>query len=163
MAKLLFDLFSASDNSPQRGLRILLVEDSPLQQKLIAHLLTQLGHTVGLASDGFEALSAVQMDGCYDVVLMDCQLPLMDGLQTTRLIREAERKTGQQLAIIGISATASADDCFAAGMDDFLNKPICKPILKSVLGRYARARAGPVNANSGANRLSSPFLLQADF
>lgn len=137
--------FVQSKGSPTQNehqLRVLLVEDSPLQQKAIVHVLQQLGHTVNLANDGFEALSAVQMDSCYDVILMDCEMPLMNGFQSTRFIRELQRITGQQTGIIGISASASADECFMAGMDDFLSKPLNKLILRAVLGRWIRKKKG---------------------
>jgi CheY-like chemotaxis protein len=74
--------------------------------------------------------------------MMDCQMPLMDGFQATRFIRELERVTGQHTAIIGISAFASAEACFIAGMDDFLSKPLNKLLLKVVLGRWIREKKG---------------------
>lgn len=125
-----------SSRRNEQHLRVLLVDDNLVQQKLVTLLLKQLGHTVRVASDGFEALSAVQLDSDYDVVLMDCQMPLMDGIQATRFIREAERITGQSLAIIGISAAASPEECFGAGMNDFLSKPLSKLALKAVLERW---------------------------
>jgi CheY-like chemotaxis protein len=133
---------SASSIHNEHQLRILLVEDNPVHQMLMSHLLKQLGHAINVASDGFEALSAVQQDGCYDVVLMDCQLPLMDGFQATRFIREFERTSGQQITIIGISATASSERCFMAGMDDFLSKPLNKLVLQAVLARLIREKKG---------------------
>lgn len=69
-------------------------------------------------------------------------MPLMDGFQATRFIRELERVTDQQIAIIGVSSAASAEECFTAGMDDFLNKPTNKLILKAVLGRWIREKNG---------------------
>jgi rare lipoprotein A len=121
-------------------LRVLLVEDNPIQQMAIAHLLKHLGHAVSVAGDGFEALSAVQRESCYDIILMDCHMPLMDGFEAARLIREAERITGQQTAIIGISADDSPDKCFMAGMDDFVSKPLHKVLLKAVLEQWTREK-----------------------
>jgi CheY-like chemotaxis protein len=132
----------ASSNADEHQLRVLLVEDNPVQQMLIAQLLKQLGHATSVVSDGFEALAAVRQDDCYDVILMDCQMPLMDGYQAARFIRELERVTSQQTHIIGISAFSSPDECFTAGMDDFLSKPLNKLLLKATLGRLIRGKKG---------------------
>lgn len=144
MARVPVDIIEMADSSTQDGpqLCVLLVEDNPVQQILVTHLLKQLGHAPCIASDGFEALSAVQRDRCYDVILMNCQMPLMDGFQATRFIREVESITGQQIAVIGISADASPDACFTAGMDDFLRKPLNKLLLKVALGRWIREKKG---------------------
>jgi rare lipoprotein A len=140
MAKQSTDIPPVEDSSQQdrHQLRVLLVEDGPVQQMAISHLLKHLGHNVTVAGDGFQALAEVQRDNCYDVILMDCRMPLMDGFQATRLIRQAERITGQQTAIIGIGAASSPDECFMAGMDDFLSKPLNKMLVKEVLGRWIR-------------------------
>lgn len=133
---------SAEATQEVHALRVLIVEDSPVQQLVLSVLMKQLGHTVSVASDGFEALSALQMDRYHDVILMDCKMPLMNGFQATRLIREAERLTGQQIAIIGISSSALAEECFEAGMDDFLCKPFNRATLKSLLGYWIRQKKG---------------------
>lgn len=119
-------------------LNILLVEDSALQQQIVSLLLRQLGHSVTVASDGFEALSEVQQNSSYNVIFMDCQMPLMDGFEATRLIKEFMRLKKRQIAIIGVSAEASPEECFAAGMNDFLRKPVNKQILTAVLSRWTR-------------------------
>jgi len=144
MARVTSDSLGLEEHATEDGheLHILLVDDSQFQRLLLGHLLRKLGHSVTIASDGFEALSAVQLDRCYDVILMDCQMPLMDGLVATRFIREIERVTGQQIAIIGMSANASAEECFMAGMDDFLRKPLSNVILKTVLSRWIRQKKG---------------------
>jgi CheY-like chemotaxis protein len=117
------------------------VEDSLVQQRVVAHLLRQMGHEVSVANEGFEALSAVRRDGKYDVIFMDCQMPLMDGIQSTRLIREIERLMGQKNYIVGVSATASADECIAAGMDEFMGKPLKKFVLETTLGRLIKEKS----------------------
>jgi two-component system, sensor histidine kinase and response regulator len=132
----------APSNADEHQLRVLLVEDSPIQQMLITQLLKQLGHATSVVSDGFEALAAMRQDDCYDAILMDCQMPLMDGYQAAKFIRELERGTSQHMHIIGISAFASQDECFTAGMDDFLSKPLNKLLLKAILGRLIREKKG---------------------
>lgn len=120
------------------SLRVLLVEDSPLQQLWVSHILKQHGHAVSVASDGFGALSAIELDRRYDVILMDCQMPLMDGFQATKFIREKEQITGRRIAIIGISATATPEQCAMAGMDAFLAKPLNQLNLQATLKRAIR-------------------------
>ena len=125
------------------SIRILIVEDCAIQQTYTALLLRQLGHDVSIVNDGLEALSAVQLDR-YDVILMDCQMPLMNGLAATRFIRKLARMKGQNLTIIGVTATDAPQDCFDAGMDDFVHKPVNKAILKTVLGRWIRQNTAHV-------------------
>jgi len=121
-------------------LHVLLAENNPFQQLMISHLLKQLGHTVTISGDGFETLSNIQRDRCYDVLLISCHLPLMDGIAATKFIRSSEQTSGGHLPIIGISATASPDICFNAGMDDFIRKPVQKLLLKAILGRWLREK-----------------------
>jgi len=121
------------------GLRILLVEDNLLNQKLLVLMLKQLGCECDAAMDGQEALEAVERR-CYDVVLMDVQMPRMDGWAATREIRRREglAQGKPALYIIGQTACATADDaakCRDAGMDVHLAKPIS-------LKRLAEALAG---------------------
>jgi len=125
------------------ALNILVVEDNALQQQIVSLLLRHLGHSVTIASDGFEALSEVQQNFSYDVILMDCQMPLMDGFEATRLIKEFMRLKKRQIAIIGVSAGVSPEECFAAGMDDFLRKPVNKQILTAILSRWTRQKRVP--------------------
>jgi CheY-like chemotaxis protein len=118
------------------GLKVLVVEDSPLQQVLLALMLKQLGYTVSFASDGFEAISAIRQTR-YDAILLDCQLPLMSGIQATKYIRDLSKLTKRNPTIIGISATASRTQCLEAGMDDFLPKPVSRAVLREALSRHA--------------------------
>ena len=111
-----------------RGLaprQVLLVEDNPVNQKVARDLLERRGHRVELARNGREAVEAVGRKA-FDIVLMDIHMPVMDGLAATRAIRERERETDRHLPIIAITAGATTEDrdqCFAAGMDDFVTKP----------------------------------------
>ncbi|MFO0930872.1 MAG: response regulator, partial [Gemmataceae bacterium] len=107
-----------------RRLRILLAEDNPINVKLAVTLLTRSGHEVTVAGNGLEAVRLAG-EGPFDVILMDVQMPEMDGLEATRQIRARER--GRRRPIIAMTAHAlqgDRDRCLAAGMDDYLSKPI---------------------------------------
>ena len=107
-------------------LRILLVEDSPVNQKLALALLEPQGHQVTVANNGAEAVREYA-SGSFDLVLMDVQMPEMDGLEATRLIREVERKSGRRTPILAMTAHAIKGDrelCLQAGMDAYVSKPV---------------------------------------
>jgi CheY-like chemotaxis protein len=107
-------------------LRILLVEDNHVNQMLALRLLEKQGHEVVLAGNGREALDVVSRQS-FDLVLMDLQMPEMDGLETTAAIRAGEEGTGKRLPIIALTAQALQGDrerCLAAGMDGYLAKPV---------------------------------------
>jgi CheY-like chemotaxis protein len=111
-------------NTPSR--HILLAEDSVVNQKVAVNMLTQRGHTVVVASNGQEVLDALERE-VFDLVLMDVQMPVMDGLESTAAIRVKERATGSHVPIIAMTAGAMQGDrerCLEAGMDDYLTKPI---------------------------------------
>ncbi len=119
-----------------QGRRVLLVEDNPLNQEINAQLLSLLGLEVEVADDGQQAVARLRTDAACDVVLMDVQMPHMDGLEATRRIRQlpAHRHT----PIIALTANAFADDrqrCLEAGMDDFLAKPVDPDALAQALQR----------------------------
>jgi CheY-like chemotaxis protein len=136
---------SVSESSPTQsanqppvaahGLRILLAEDNALNQKLAALLLKREGHNVTVVGDGNAAVRAVAL-GSFDVVLMDLQMPEMDGFEATAAIRTAERGTGRHLRIVALTAHAmkgDRDKCLEAGMDDYLTKPIDQGRLRNAL------------------------------
>ena len=105
-------------------LRILLAEDNVVNQKLAVRLLERMGYRADVAGNGAEAIAALA-DGAYDLVLMDVQMPELDGLEATRRIRD--RWPDRPLRIVGLTANAMAGDreaCLAAGMDDYVSKPI---------------------------------------
>jgi CheY-like chemotaxis protein len=124
---------SMAENHP---LRILLAEDNVVNQKLAMRLLSQMGYRADVAANGLEVLQAVERQ-TYDVVLMDVQMPEMDGLEATRQMC-ARWAAPQRPHIIAMTANALQGDremCLAAGMDDYLSKPIRVEELIGALGR----------------------------
>jgi len=123
---------------PLQGGRVLVVEDNGANQLVAALLLEKLGYRADLAANGFEALSAIEQIP-YDIVLMDCQMPEMDGYEATKRLRAQENDTGRHIPIIAMTANAMAGDrekCLAVGMDDYVTKPIQKEDLKAALERW---------------------------
>jgi CheY-like chemotaxis protein len=123
-------------------LRILLAEDNPVNRKLALHVLQRLGYTADVAVDGVETLEAV-LDQDYDVVLMDIQMPQMDGLEATRAIRR-ELPSERQPRIIAVTANVMKEDrdaCLAAGMDDYLGKPFRVEELVAALSKSRAAES----------------------
>jgi CheY-like chemotaxis protein len=109
-----------------RPLRVLLAEDGPVNQEVAVGLLEMRGHSVLAASNGKETLAALE-NNTFDVVLMDLEMPEMDGVETTAAIRERERREGGHVPIVAMTAHALAgcrDRCLEAGMDDYITKPI---------------------------------------
>jgi len=117
------------------GQRILVVEDNPVNQMLALRLLEKQGHAVTVAGSGLEAVERAAVGG-FDVVLMDVQMPGMDGLQATMAIRKAEAGSGVHVPILAMTAHAMSGDrdrCLAVGMDGYLSKPICSRTLFETL------------------------------
>jgi two-component system sensor histidine kinase/response regulator len=109
-----------------RALRVLVVEDNPVNQQLALHLLERRGHSAMVAENGREALSAIEKYK-FDLVLMDVQMPEMGGLEATQAIREREKFMGGHLPVVAMTAHAMQGDrerCFEAGMDGYLAKPL---------------------------------------
>jgi hypothetical protein len=126
--------------SPTRGMRILLAEDNLTNQKLIKHVLSKLGSEVTVADDGNQVVDAfLGNPGGWDLILMDCQMPEKDGFQATAEIRSREA-SGPRTPIIALTANAMVGDrerCLAAGMDDYLTKPLLTEELRAVLARWS--------------------------
>ncbi len=123
----------------RRRLNVLLAEDNIVNQKVTQRMLERMGHAVEVAANGHEALACVQK-ARYDVILMDCHMPEVDGFEATRLIRESEHLTGADVPIIALTANAMEGDretCLAAGMNDYVSKPVKFDILVSTLERVA--------------------------
>jgi signal transduction histidine kinase/CheY-like chemotaxis protein/HPt (histidine-containing phosphotransfer) domain-containing protein len=123
----------------RRRLSILIAEDVPINQLLIETILTRYGHAVTLVGNGEEAVQAWESDTArYDFIFMDIQMPVMDGFQATRRIRELENSLGGHIPIVAMTAYAMKEDrdkCREAGMDDYISKPFQPEDLLSVLKR----------------------------
>ena len=134
----------AEGNSQQRPLRILVAEDSPVNQKLAVALLTRMGHQVALAATGTAAVEAWQRES-FDLVLMDIQMPEMDGFEATRRIRAIEQASRRaRTPIIAMTAHAMSGDrerCLEAGMDEHVTKPINRGDLAKAIYRQTSAGA----------------------
>lgn len=128
----------AAPKGCSREARILVVEDNPVNRKVVTLQLESLGYEVEAVSTGSEAVKAVA-DSKYDLVLMDCQMPEMDGFQATQRIRKAEAITGTHIPIVALTANAMQGDrerCIGAGMDDYVSKPVSPSDLLTVLERW---------------------------
>jgi PAS domain S-box-containing protein len=121
----------------RRALRILVVEDSRVNQKVIASMLRRLGCACDMAADGREALDLAGRIP-YDLILMDCQMPEMDGLEATRRLRAREAACGHRPRIVALTALAMTGDrerCIEAGMDEYIPKPVQMEELRRVIDR----------------------------
>ena len=125
-----------SDAEP--SYRVLLVDDSRTMQELTGGLLDRAGHQVTIASTGEDALAAMKSDDTFDIVLMDVEMPDMDGLEATQRIRHIESLTGQHTPIIGLT-TIERDRCLSAGMDGHLQKPATPNQLRETIRRFLHA------------------------
>ena len=140
-----------------QALRILIAEDNPINRKLLKSMLKSLEFDVDTVTDGPSVLTSLE-DNSYDLILMDCQMPGMDGDEVTRVIREGKHGKGGQPVIVAITADVSAnhkETCMQAGMDDFLAKPVRLDMLKSGLRRWSlmsnsRRRQQPDTTESAA-------------
>jgi CheY-like chemotaxis protein len=146
VARVAVPLEAAPPAAP-RALRVLVAEDNRVNQLVISRLLDKQGHHVTLCSDGRQALAALDIQE-FDLVLMDVQMPEMDGFAATAEIRrrEAQRPGCRRLPIVALTAFAmngDRDRCLAAGMDDYLSKPINGEQLAASLTRLFGAAAGP--------------------
>lgn len=121
---------------PIRSLHILLTEDNAVNQYLTMSFLMEAGHKVKIANNGREAVNAMEKEE-YDLILMDVQMPVMDGFQATTAIREKEKTTNRHIPIIAMTALAMKGDrerCFEAGMDEYVSKPIDRDELFRTIG-----------------------------
>ena len=122
-----------------QSLSILIAEDNPINRKLLTSMLKSLEFEVDAVVDGPSVLEVLE-EKSYDLILMDCQMPGMDGDEVTRVIREGKHGAGGQPVVVAITADVSAnhkDQCLQAGMDDFLAKPVRLDMLKSGLRRWS--------------------------
>ncbi len=136
---------AAAQHTPWRG-RVLVAEDNVVNQRAAARMLEVLGCTVDVVGNGREALEKLEAE-FYDLVLMDCQMPEMDGYEATREIRRLEMKKGGHTTVIAMTAHALPGDrekCFEAGMDDFVAKPIRKELIAEVVDRHLPMAGTPL-------------------
>jgi CheY-like chemotaxis protein/HPt (histidine-containing phosphotransfer) domain-containing protein len=141
-------------------LRVLVAEDNAVNQILVTRLLGQLGHSVLVVSNGREALAAVQQQA-FDVVLMDVQMPEMDGFAASAAIRDREARTpgSRRLPILGLTAHVMPGDrerCLAAGMEDYLTKPVRRAELAAALEQVAARRPAPARGDGGPGAAPAP-------
>lgn len=134
-----------SSGHPVSTKPILLAEDNPVMQELGVRQLKKMGIVAVPVSSGVEVVEAIKT-GDYSLILMDCQMPEMDGFEATRAVREIEKSTGKHIPIIAMTASAMRGDrenCIAAGMDDYMSKPVGKQQLIAVLERWLGKNAPP--------------------
>ena len=132
---------SARQPPSENGLRLLLVEDNPVNQRLAERLLEKRGHVVVIADNGRIALEILEKDDSFDVVLMDVQMPEMDGFEATAAIRDREKNQGKHIPILAMTAHAMKGDrerCIQAGMDSYISKPLNATLLYEELERLGR-------------------------
>jgi CheY-like chemotaxis protein len=113
-------------------LRVLFVEDSAVNRQVMTGMLESMGCVVTSAKDGRDAVTTF-VEGQFDVVLMDVQMPVMDGIAATQIIRQHEGSSGARTPIIAVTAGMDRQSCMDAGMDDHLRKPVRREILASAL------------------------------
>ncbi len=147
--------YADSTLGSKRSLRILLAEDHPVNQMLARRLLEKRGHLVQIAANGREALDALEAavgKDPYDLVLMDVQMPEMDGLEATRALRESERNSSRHQTVIAMTALVMQGDrerCLEAGMDGYLSKPIRPQELDDMLDEH-------IDKRDAANQAPAP-------
>jgi two-component system, sensor histidine kinase and response regulator len=145
------------------GARVLLVEDNRVNQEVARRLLSTIGIDTVVVENGHEAVRAIQA-GRFEVVLMDCQMPVMDGYEATRVVRQWESGSARHVPIIAMTANALPGDrekCLAAGMDAYLTKPIKREALAAELGRWLQS-APPAADRFDAEAFSQLESLMGD-
>jgi PAS domain S-box-containing protein len=148
-----------SPNPAAKSGRILVVEDNPTNQQVVSAMLRKIGYHPEIASGGSEAIERLQKTD-YDLVLMDCEMPNMDGYETTRRIRQpASGVRNPKIPVVALTAHAMEGDrqkCFAASMNDYLSKPIEPEILAGVLEKWLRAFDRSNNSNADSASTGKP-------
>ncbi len=138
---------------PRQSFRILIAEDNLVNQKVAIYMLEKKGHQVTGVMNGQEALAALEK-GNYELVLMDVQMPVMDGFQATRAIREKEKETGEYTPIIAMTAHAMKGDrekCLEMGMDDYISKPLNSQQLEETILRVMNKKQSQTNSSGNSS------------
>ena len=154
---------SADATGEHRLWRVLLVEDNAVNRRVAEHQLTRLGCIVGIAANGVEAIAKVNA-ARWDLVLMDCQMPVLDGFDATREIRRHE-PAGRRVPIIALTANALSGDreaCLAAGMDDFLSKPLEPAALAACVERWTGMHEHAIAPAAAAESAPAPSMAATD-
>jgi PAS domain S-box-containing protein len=149
---------AAPADLPARGGRVLLAEDNEINAMLATTILEEAGYAVEAVVNGCEAVDAARRGG-FDLILMDVQMPVMDGLQATRLIREQESPDAPRTPIVALTANAMRSDqdaCLAAGMDDFVSKPLDPDAFLRVVRQFV-ADAGEMGDGAGPQAVPAAF------
>jgi CheY-like chemotaxis protein len=118
--------------------RILIAEDNENARMILSDLCRMFGYEVEAVGHGLDAVEAFAA-GEFDVILMDCHMPVLDGFDATRRIRATER--GRRPVIIAVTGDGNRDECIAAGMDDYINKPVRPVVLRAALARWLEPSA----------------------
>jgi two-component system sensor histidine kinase/response regulator len=135
-------------HGPSASLDVLVIEDNPVNQKIVVALLVKWGHRVVVAGDGVRGLEALERQ-VFDLVLMDIQMPVMDGIAATCSIRAREREHGGHVSIIAITAHAAIQDrvrCLEAGVDRYLTKPMNSKLLQQAIAELFPTTASEPDA-----------------
>ena len=141
-------------------LRILVVDDNAVNRLLAVRLLERRGHIVSVASNGMHAVASLR-DSLYDLVLMDIQMPEMDGYEATAAIREMEKTSGSRIAIVAMTANAMKSDrelCLRSGMDGYIAKPLDPVELYRVIDTFAPRSIASANPPAGEPAVPAPTL-----
>jgi CheY-like chemotaxis protein len=150
--------FTDGDANRLAGARILVAEDNPVNRELVHHMLAQLGAVSLMATNGREALEILARDA-VDFVLMDCQMPELDGYEAVKRLRDIELRDGRKrMPVIALTANALVGDrerCLAAGMDDYLPKPFTRHELSTLLRKWAD-RHPPASERGGGAAIPAP-------
>jgi CheY-like chemotaxis protein len=146
-------------------LRILLAEDNIVNQRLAVLLLEKHGHIVSVVGDGKQAVAALDSRE-FDIALMDIQMPKLNGLEATKVIRAKEKRTGKRLPLVAMTAHAmkgDRDTCLAAGMDGYISKPIRAlklfEVIDNLLGTSSREEASEATLERGDRPFDESMVL----
>ena len=146
--------YSLADVVERTALRVLVAEDNAVNQRLASRMLEKRGHRVTVTANGLEAVEALA-SGHFDLILMDIQMPEMDGFEATAAIRTREKRDGSHVPIVALTANAMKGDrerCLAAGMDGYLSKPIVPRELDELLEKYLAGQTVRIQEPTGQNK-----------